>query len=74
MEQQSAATKEIAHSVQQAAAGTAEVSSTITSVTQAADESRGASGQVLDAARELATQADSLRREVTSFVETVRKA
>jgi methyl-accepting chemotaxis protein len=74
MDQQSAATKEIAHSVQQAAAGTAEVSSTITSVTQAADESRGASGQVLDAARELATQAEGLRKEVASFVDTVRSS
>lgn len=73
VDQQSAATREIAGSVQQAAAGTAEVSQTIIGVTQATGESREASGQVLDAARELSTQAEQLRGEVGNFLNTIRK-
>ncbi len=74
VEQQGAATREIASNVQQAAAGTQDVSSNIVEVTQAADKGRSVSGQMLDAATELAQQGDVLRREVEKFLETVRAA
>ncbi|MBT5051529.1 MAG: methyl-accepting chemotaxis protein, partial [Rhodospirillaceae bacterium] len=61
-------------SVQQAAAGTQEVSSNITQVTQAASEAQSASGQMLDAAKELAEQGNVLRTEVNQFLESVRAA
>jgi len=60
--------------VQQAAAGTQEVSGNITQVTQAANETQSSSGQLLDAAKELAQQGVVLRQEVDGFLETVRAA
>ena len=60
--------------MQQAAAGTHEVSSNIAGVTQAAGETGAASTQVLAAANELARQAETLRSEVDTFLATVRAA
>jgi methyl-accepting chemotaxis protein len=57
-----------------ASAGTQEVSSNITQVTQAASEAQSASGQMLDAAKELAEQGNVLRTEVNQFLESVRAA
>jgi methyl-accepting chemotaxis protein len=74
VEQQSAATTEIARNVAQAAAGSQQVASTITGVTQAASETGQAAGQVLSSARQLADQASSLRSEVTRFLDGVRAA
>jgi len=74
VEEQSAATNEIARNVQQAAAGTQEVATAITGVTQAASETGEAAGQVLDAAKSLNTQADSLRGRITGFLDGVRAA
>lgn len=74
IEEQSAATREIAENVQQASAGTSEVASNIVGVTKAAGETGQASSQVLESARELSKQADTLRHEVSSFIETVRAA
>jgi len=74
VEEQSAATVEIARNVSQAAAGSQEVASTITGVTQAAGETGDSAGEVLSSARQLASQAGSLRNEVTTFVEGVRTA
>jgi len=64
MEEQGAATQEIARNVQQASAGTQEVSSNITSVTDTAKQTGQATGQVLESAKELARQAEILRAEV----------
>jgi len=74
IEEQSAATREIAENVQQASAGTSEVASNIVGVTKAAGETGQASSQVLESARELSKQAETLRNQVGSFIETVRAA
>ncbi|MBU0726228.1 MAG: Cache 3/Cache 2 fusion domain-containing protein [Alphaproteobacteria bacterium] len=74
VEQQDAATQEIARNVQQASAGTSEVSSAIVQVSQAASEGGTAATQVLSSAQELSRTAASLRSEVTSFVAKVRAA
>jgi methyl-accepting chemotaxis protein len=74
VEQQGAATQEIARNVQQAARGTQDVSANIGGVTEASGETRAAAGQMLGAAGELAVQAETLRREVDTFLATVRAA
>jgi len=72
MEEQGAATNEIANNVEQASAGTREVSSNIRNVTQAAGETGSAAGQIQNAAKELSVQAEMLRGEVSRFLEQVR--
>ncbi len=72
VEEQGAATQEISRNVQQAAAGSAEVSSNITGVTQASQQTSAGSTQVLSAASELANNGERLKREVDSFLHTVR--
>ncbi|WP_151175458.1 methyl-accepting chemotaxis protein [Hypericibacter terrae] len=74
VEEQGAATQEIARNVQQAAAGTTEVTSNITGVTQAASQTGAASAQVLSTAGELAKQAELLRAEVDGFLNNIRAA
>jgi methyl-accepting chemotaxis protein len=74
VEEQGAATQEIARNVQQAAAGTSEVTSNITGVTQAAGQTGAASAQVLATAGELAKQAEVLRAEVDGFLNNIRAA
>jgi len=72
--EQGAATQEIARNVQQAATGTTEVSANIDGVNQASGEVGDAAGQVLASAGELSEQAERLRREVETFLATVRAA
>ena len=74
VEEQGAATQEIARNVQQAAAGTSEVSSNITGVTQAAGETGAAASQVLSSSGELGRQSTLLRSEVDRFLQQVRAA
>jgi methyl-accepting chemotaxis protein len=74
VQQQSAATDEITRNVQQAATGTQTVSKTIGNVSDAVGEAGRDAANVLTAADALATQADALRREVGSFLATVRAA
>ncbi|MGB4101648.1 MAG: methyl-accepting chemotaxis protein [Alphaproteobacteria bacterium] len=74
VEEQSAATREIANNVAQASAGTAEVASTIGMVTQSAQESRGASSDVLNAAKDLSTQSQRLKEEMQIFLNDIRNA
>lgn len=68
VEEQSAATSEIAGNVQQAAVGTQEVSRNVAGMMTAATEAGSASGQLLDAARGLARDTDRMRREVGAFL------
>ncbi|MBF0334381.1 MAG: methyl-accepting chemotaxis protein, partial [Alphaproteobacteria bacterium] len=63
---------EIARNVEQAAAGTADVSNNISGVTRAAGEAGQVAEQVLHAAGELTRQADLLRGEVDRFVAGIR--
>ena len=72
VEQQQAATHEIARNAQQASISTEEVSRNISGVSQSANETGGASTQVLGAAKELSEQAEHLRAEVNRFLATVR--
>ncbi|MFD1627224.1 methyl-accepting chemotaxis protein [Azospirillum griseum] len=73
MDQQSAATREITRSVQEAASGTTEVSQTITSVSTSAGETGVAAGEVLRAAELLDGQAVALNREVKDFIGRLRQ-
>jgi methyl-accepting chemotaxis protein len=74
VEQQGAATHEIARNVQQAAQGTAQVAENISDVNRGAGETGSASSQVLASARSLAKEGSLLRTEVDKFLENVRAA
>jgi methyl-accepting chemotaxis protein len=60
--------------VQQAAAGTQQVSSNITDVERGATETGSASSQVLSAAKSLSGDSNRLKLEVGRFLGTVRAA
>jgi methyl-accepting chemotaxis protein len=74
VEEQGAATQEIARNVQQASAGTGSVSANIAGVSSAAAQTGDASAQVLAAAGDLARQGETLRAEVGSFLANIRAA
>ena len=74
VEQQDAATQEIARNVEQAAQGTGEVTRNIEGVNQAAGDTGAAAQQVLGAAGELSQQSNHLKRIVDTFLESVRRA
>ena len=74
VEQQGAATAEIARNVQQAAIGTSEVSAAIGDVNAAAAETNGAVSDLRRAAAELAQNGETLRRELSQFVASLRAA
>ena len=69
VEEQDAATKEIAVNVEQAAVGTSEVTRNVALVTQGAQETGAAASQVLSASGELARQSTVLETEVRRFLE-----
>jgi aerotaxis receptor len=74
VEQQGAATNEIASNVHQAAQGTAQVSANIASVSAAAQETGAASSQMLASADELSRRGEELKQQVDSFLDQVRAA
>lgn len=74
VEEQRAATHEIARNVQEAAKGTQEVSSNIGGVNQAAGMTGTAAAQLLATAADLAKQSEALRAHVQSFVDKARAA
>ena len=74
VEEQRAATQEIARNVQEAARGTQEVSSNIAGVSQAAGETGAASVQLLSMAESLTKQSDVLGQQVQVFLEKARAA
>src|SRR5450432_199729 len=67
VEEQGAATREIARNISQAAGGTSEVSSNIVGVSSASTEAGTAATEVLTAAGELRREADVLRAEIDAF-------
>ncbi len=73
MEQQQAATQEIARNVQEAASGTQEVSNNVTGVSAASQESGSAATQVTASALELSQQSENLTHEVTAFLAGLRQ-
>jgi methyl-accepting chemotaxis protein len=74
VEEQGAATQEIARNIGEASKGTTRVASTIVEVTQGAAETGSASSQVLASAQQLAGESNRLKVEVDKFLATVRAA
>jgi methyl-accepting chemotaxis protein len=74
VEEQGAATREIARNIQHAAGGTSEVSSNIVGVSSASTEAGTAATEVLTASGALRREADVLRAEIDAFLENIRAA
>ncbi|WP_158669535.1 methyl-accepting chemotaxis protein [Bradyrhizobium guangdongense] len=74
VEEQGAATREIARNIQHAAGGTSEVSSNIVGVSTASAEAGTAAGEVLSASDALRREADMLRAEIDAFLNDMRAA
>jgi methyl-accepting chemotaxis protein len=74
VEQQDAATHEIARHVSEAATSTSLAAGNIGDVNRGAGETGSASSQVLAAAQSLARESNQLKTEVDAFVATVRAA
>jgi methyl-accepting chemotaxis protein len=74
IEEQGAATREIARNIQQVAAGSSEISAHIGGVTTAAAATGTAASDVLANARELDNQSGMLRNAVDGFLTKVRAA
>ncbi|MBV8837545.1 MAG: MCP four helix bundle domain-containing protein [Alphaproteobacteria bacterium] len=74
VEEQGAATQEIARNVGEAAKGTAQVAGNITEVNRGASDTGSASTQVLASAQALSTESRHLKAEVDKFLSTVRAA
>jgi len=74
VEEQGAATQEIARNVQELARATQHVSSNISGVSQAVGDTSSAVGEILSSARDLGTQAGTLRADMGNFLREVRAA
>ena len=74
VEEQGAATQEIARNVQKASDGTAQVAANIGDVNRGALETGAASGQVLDSAKSLSVESVSLKNEIDKFVASIQAA
>jgi methyl-accepting chemotaxis protein len=74
VEQQGAATQEIARSVQRAAEGTAQVDGTIGTVSVAVQATGAQAGEVVTAAQALTDQSATLAREVAEFLGALKAA
>ncbi len=74
VEQQGAATQEIAHNVQEASSNSRQVANNIAGVQSSAQVSSSASIQMLVSVRDLSKQAADLRSEVDRFLHSVRAA
>jgi methyl-accepting chemotaxis protein len=74
VEEQDSATREIARSVQQAAAGTSEVSQNVAGASQAADKSRALADTVLVASGQLNQQTTALFESLDGFLASLRNA
>jgi methyl-accepting chemotaxis protein/CHASE3 domain sensor protein len=74
VEEQEAATREIARNVQQAAQGASEVTTNITGVTALAEQTGASAKMVNDAANNLNQQAQALRDLVNDFLADVKHA
>jgi methyl-accepting chemotaxis protein len=74
VEEQGAATQEISRNVQEAAAGTGEVSTNVAGLSEGASATGEAATTVLAASSELAQQAERLRGEIDRFLSEVKAA
>ena len=59
---------------QEASKGTSEVSSNISGVNQAANETGTSAKEVLDASGQLSQESETLKNEISSFLEKVKAA
>ncbi|TWB80357.1 methyl-accepting chemotaxis protein [Nitrospirillum amazonense] len=74
VEEQTAATNEIARNVNEAAQGVGDVSTTITDVNHAAITTGDAAGQIVNASGQLSRRAETLNREIATFISGVKAA
>ena len=74
VEQQEASTQEIARSVSEVSVGTQEVTSNITQVSEGAQRTGRSADDVLTSASALSEQSQSLRQEVSRFLDQIRAA
>ena len=74
VEEQGAATKEIARNMQEAARLSTQVASNVTDVNKGAGETGSASTQVLASAQSLSKEGGQLRIEVDKFLTAMRAA
>ena len=74
VEQQASATREITRNTNEAARGTQEVSSNILGVTEDANRTGGAAGEVNAAAEDLRREAAVLDKEIDRFFNRIRAA
>jgi methyl-accepting chemotaxis protein len=74
IEEQGAATQEIARNVQQAAIGSTQVATSIADVNRGAGDTGSASSQVLSSAQLLSNENKRLQSEMVKFLATVRAA
>lgn len=74
VEEQGAATQEIARNTHEAATETQSVTSTISDVSQAASQTDEAANEVLQSSQELVAQFQQLRDQVTRFLDTIKAA
>jgi methyl-accepting chemotaxis protein len=74
VDQQGAATQDIARNVQEAAAGTAQVAANIGDVNAAAGKTGSASNLVFTSAKALSSEGARLKKEVGCFLATIRAA
>ena len=72
--EQDAATGEIARNVSEAAEGTKEVSRNVTGLRHSAEDERGASGEVMDAAESLSDKSHVLMSQINDFLANIRAA
>jgi methyl-accepting chemotaxis protein len=74
VDEQGAATREIARNVSEASKGTQEVSSNIGAVSHAADQTGRGASETLSAANDLTSLSHNLSKEVEQFISDVRRA
>ncbi|MCL2673501.1 MAG: methyl-accepting chemotaxis protein, partial [Alphaproteobacteria bacterium] len=72
VEEQGSATQEISRSAQHAAVGAQEISSNVNGISTGAQEAGKNSANVAEAASDLARMGESLRQQVTTFLNTIR--
>lgn len=74
VEEQSAVTNEIARNIAHTSRSTQEISSNISSVQSGAEETGSTALQVLESAKNLSSQSETLRQKVDEFLNTIRSA
>ena len=74
IDQQGAATREIARNVHQASTGTSQVSSNVTGISEAAEDTGRVASRVNNASGRVHGEVETLRREVTHFLQRLTSA